>query len=91
MLRAEAPELAQALAFLKAAAQRAGAPEGVRLYDAVPMRLYRRAHLERAQLLIESPSRPVLQAFLAGWVPGLYELKAPRALRWHLDVDPLEF
>ena len=31
----------------------------VMLYDAVPMRLHRLAHLERAQLLVESRSRPV--------------------------------
>jgi primosomal protein N' (replication factor Y) len=54
------------------------------------MRLTRRAHLERAQLLIESPSRPRLQAFLSAWLPRLRDLSAPRALRWLLDVDPLE-
>ncbi len=93
MLRAEAPELKQALAFLKTAAELGGAlrPEEVSLYDAVPMRLHRLAHLERAQLLIESRSRPALQAFLARWLDAIRQQKAPRALRWHVDVDPLEF
>ncbi len=93
MLRAEAPALAQAVAFLQSAAELGAGPghEGVRLYDAVPMRLHRRAHLERAQLLVESRSRAALQAFLAPWVAALHELKAAKALHWHIDVDPLEF
>ena len=98
MLRAEAPQLAQAVEYLKAAAEVAGklneaklnAGE-VRLYDAVPMRLHRRAHLERAQLLVESSSRSALQAFIAEWMTALYQLKATKTLRWHLDIDPLEF
>jgi len=90
LLRAEAPELALSLAFLAAARQAAGEPEGVSLFDPVPMRLTRRAHLERAQLLIESPSRPRLQTFLTNWLPRLRDLSSPRALRWLLDVDPLE-
>ncbi|MBI4990269.1 MAG: primosomal protein N' [Rhodocyclales bacterium] len=93
MLRAEAPELAQALAFLKSAGALGGAlSQGeASLYDAVPMRLHRLAHLERAQLLAESRSRPALQAFLAQWLAAIRELKTPKALRWHIDVDPLEF
>ncbi|MDT3737362.1 MAG: primosomal protein N' [Denitratisoma sp.] len=93
MLRAEAPELKQALAFLKMASELGGElSEGqVSLYDAVPMRLHRLAHLERAQLLVESRSRPALQAFLAQWLAAIRALKTSRALRWHIDVDPLEF
>ncbi len=93
MVRAEAPELAQALAFLKAAGEAGVAlrSEEVTLYDSVPMRLHRLAHLERAQLLAESRSRPALQSFLAQWVAAIRGLKAPKALRWHIDVDPLEF
>jgi primosomal protein N' (replication factor Y) len=93
MLRAEAPELKQALEFLKAAGEQGKtlSTEGVSLYDAVPMRLHRLAHLERAQLLAESRSRPALQTFLARWLAEIRELKTPKALRWHIDVDPLEF
>jgi primosomal protein N' (replication factor Y) len=63
----------------------------VSLYDPVPMRLFRLKNRERAQLLVESTSRPALQAFLAAWMETLYALKMPAGLRWHLDVDPLEF
>ncbi|MBI5790280.1 MAG: hypothetical protein HZA63_02270 [Rhodocyclales bacterium] len=41
--------------------------------------------------LVESPHRPSFQVFLAAWSERLRSLKAPRDLRWHLDVDPLEF
>jgi primosomal protein N' (replication factor Y) len=91
MLRAEAPELREALAFLHAAVSGAPTFAEVMLYDPVPMRLARLKNLERAQLLVESKSRPALQAFLAEWMDKLHALKAPRSLRWHLDVDPLEF
>ncbi|HEY6897881.1 MAG TPA: primosomal protein N' [Rhodocyclaceae bacterium] len=92
LLRAEAPEVATALEFLTAAAREAAplAGEAVMLYDPVPMRMVRLMSLERAQLLVESPSRPALQAFLTEWNLRLYELKTPRSLRWHLDVDPIE-
>jgi primosomal protein N' (replication factor Y) len=96
MLRAEARAMEQALAFL-AAARKAAAmlpnslAAGVTLYDPVPMRLQRLMTLERGQLLVESLSRPALQAFLAAWMKKLYVLKTPAGLRWHLDVDPLEF
>ena len=96
LLRAEAKTMDQSLAFLASArtaaeplAQASRVP--VVLYDPVPMRLSRLMSLERAQLLVESDSRPALQAFLAAWSEALYALKAPRGLRWHLDVDPLEF
>jgi len=55
------------------------------------MRLQRLMTLERGQLLVESLSRPALQAFLAKWMEKLYAQKMPSGLRWHLDVDPLEF
>ena len=93
LLAADAPALADALAFLsRAAAQaRALAMDEVSVYDPVPMRLARRADRERAQLLVESRQRPLLQSFLQRWTQQLRCERAPRDLRWHLDVDPLEF
>jgi primosomal protein N' (replication factor Y) len=93
MLRAEAPQMADALAFLASARAwpEAGAHGDVLLYDPVPMRLARRADFERGQLLIESPSRRALQIFLSAWRSTLEAIKAPSRLRWHLEVDPLEF
>ena len=93
LLRAEAKQLDDSLAFLKLAAGHARPllADGVRLYDPVPMRLYRVMTLERAQLLVESSSRPALQSFLTSWLPKLDAEKTQRQLRWHIDVDPLEF
>jgi primosomal protein N' (replication factor Y) len=89
-LRAEAAKLAQAMAFLETAARLVPVPEEVRVYDPVPHVITRRADLERAQLLVQSASRPALQEFLRAWSERLFAT-APRQVRWHLDVDPIEF
>uniref|UniRef100_UPI002579C540 primosomal protein N' n=1 Tax=Thauera sp. TaxID=1905334 RepID=UPI002579C540 len=74
MLRADAPALDDAVEFLRHARRLAEerAPEGLRIYDPVPMRMTRLARRERAQLLVEADQRGVLQGFLAGWVALLY-------------------
>jgi len=51
--------------------------------------LTRLMNVERAQLMVESPSRPALQAFLARWLAWI-GANAPASLRWHIEVDPLE-
>lgn len=93
MLRAEAPQMADSLAFLASARAwpQAHTHGDVMLYDPVPMRMARRANFERAQLLVESPSRRALQYFLGEWRSLLEAIKTPSRLRWHLEVDPLEF
>jgi 16S rRNA C1402 (ribose-2'-O) methylase RsmI len=40
-------------------------------------------------LLVESASRPALQAFLAAWHPVLQQLRVKGLIRWAVDVDPL--
>ena len=93
LLCANAPELALALDWLKQAREAAlpfAQAFGVQVFDAVPMRMVRLARRERAQLLVEAPGRPALQAFLTAWSRLLWALKPPRELRWHLDVDPAE-
>jgi primosomal protein N' (replication factor Y) len=91
MLRADAPGMAQSMAFLDQARNLANAAPEINVYDPVPMRLSRLANRERAQLLVESPNRPLLQEFLAVWAARIQALKSPRNLRWHVDVDPMEF
>jgi primosomal protein N' (replication factor Y) len=93
MLRAEAPNMADAIAFLRTASALPMVAEssGVMLYDPVPMKMARLANLERGQLLVESASRPALQQFLPRWREAIDGLKCPARLRWHLEVDPLEF
>ena len=89
-LRAEAKKLETALAFLRQASRRAQAPPEVRVYDPVPNVITRRAGLERAQLLIQSASRPALQEHLRGLSEALFAAP-PKHVRWHIDVDPIEF
>lgn len=89
-LRAEAKKLDTAMRFLADAAALVEAPESVRVYDPAPHLITRRAGFERARLLMQSGSRPALQNFLGELTKELFE-KAPRSVRWHLDVDPIEF
>lgn len=87
LLRAEAPELATALAFLEEA--RDILPfDGITINDPIPMTMTRVHNVDRAQLLVESPSRPALQAFLKEWLSLLRAMKS--RVRWSLEVDPLD-
>ena len=103
LVRAEARQQEAAQAFLNAAREAGDAllaqmPElahlepgmGVHLFTAVPMSLQRVANVERAQMLIESPSRALLQRFLAQWHPVLHEVRQQhrQVIRWAVDVDP---
>ena len=57
------------------------------------MTLQRVANSERANSLVESPSRKALQAFQAAWQPLLLETRRQAGVkslvRWAIDVDPL--
>jgi len=44
--------------------------------------------VDRAQLLVESSSRPALHAFLRVWVDQLRAMKS--RVKWSLEVDPLD-
>jgi primosomal protein N' (replication factor Y) len=61
----------------------------VEVYDPVPPAVARIAGRERGHLLVQCPSRPELQRFLAAW-HGHLARRAPRSVRWALDVDPLD-
>jgi primosomal protein N' (replication factor Y) len=92
LLRAEARTQEVAQEFLSAAAGHANGLEGsshVVVYAPVPMTVQRVANVERAQLLLESGSRPALQAFLSAWQPVLQSLRRRGLIRWAVDVDPL--
>ena len=96
LVRAEARTQEGATAWLRAAAACGeGLPgrEHLAVYPAVPMAIQRVANIERAQMLIESPSRRALQAFLGAWQPMLHALRqrpdTRNIVRWAIDVDPL--
>ena len=90
LLRAEAPRMDAALAFLRRAAELVPDRAGVSIFSPVPAPMARLANLERAQLLLQSSSRRTLQQILAAWRPQLESVR-PRVARWSLDVDPLVF
>jgi primosomal protein N' (replication factor Y) (superfamily II helicase) len=92
LVRAEARTQEVAQAFLQAAAEASAAlPEAphVTVYPPVPMAVQRVANVERAQMVLESASRPALQRFLAGWQPVLQAQRVKGLIRWAVDVDPL--
>jgi primosomal protein N' (replication factor Y) len=101
LVRAEARTQEVAQGFLNAASQAASADQPelahllthITLYPAVPMSIQRVANVERAQMLIESPSRTALQRFLNAWQATLHATRTqPNSkglLRWAIDVDPL--
>ncbi|MDP3707634.1 MAG: primosomal protein N', partial [Polaromonas sp.] len=98
LIRAEAKTQEVAQGFLNAAALAAQAQQltghaHVTPYPAVPMTIQRVANIERAQMLVESPSRVALQVFLAAWQPVLFETRRQAEfkslVRWAIDVDPI--
>lgn len=98
LVRADARTQEVAQGFLTAAtaaAHAAGLPglDAVTLFPPVPLTIQRVANVERAQMLMESPSRTALQRFLAAWQPVLQATRsAPEhkgLVRWLVDVDPL--
>jgi len=97
LLVAESRELAQALEFLEIArrlpeenADAYPTQAQLMLYDPVPLRVVRVANIERAQLLVESQSRPALQQFLARWSHDLFQAGRDARVRYSLEVDPFE-
>jgi primosomal protein N' (replication factor Y) len=92
LLRAESPLPGAALAFLRHAQALAGrrVHPDVELMDAVPSPMERRAGRYRAQLLMQSRTRPPLHAFLREWLALIEEARESRRVRWSLDVDPVD-
>ena len=96
LVRAEARSQETAQGFLNEAAALATELPGadqVTVFPAVPMTIQRVANVERAQMLLESPTRVALQRFLAAWQPVLLDVRQGPAgkglIRWAIDVDPL--
>jgi len=94
LLRADAKTQDLAQAWLQAVADAAVDLPGVdevQCYPPVPLTVQRVADVERAQMLVESASRPALQRFLGAWSEVL-QAKRPEqkgVIRWAVDVDPV--
>ena len=95
LLRAEAKSKAALDAFMQhviAAATAASANESnktLHVWDPVPAPLARKADFERQQLMVQAGSRGALQKFITDWLP-LVRQHETRAVKWVIDVDPLE-
>ena len=87
LLRAEAKELQTALDFLHQAVN-CTEHVGITIHDPIPMTMTRVANMDRAQLLVESVSRPALQAFLKEWITTLRALKS--RVKWGVEIDPVD-
>jgi primosomal protein N' (replication factor Y) len=87
ILRTEARELELALEFLRGARDLVR-HEAITINEPIPMSMARVHNMERAQLLVESASRPALQAFLKDWMQALREQKT--RIKWSLEVDPVD-
>jgi len=96
LLRAEAQKPGQAEAFLDDACNLAEQLldqlqlNGVELLGPVPAPMERRAGRYRAQLLLQGNARATLHRLMDAWVTLLEQLPGGRAVRWSLDVDPID-
>jgi primosomal protein N' (replication factor Y) len=90
LLRVEGRKPGDALRFARGAVDLTrGHARDVTVFDAVPAALERKAGWERVQVMAQSRSRKALQNFIGEWRKAIAGA-APRAIRWTLDVDPLE-
>jgi primosomal protein N' (replication factor Y) len=90
LLRAEAQQESEALAFLQQVRRQMPEAEGIEALGPVAAGMPRRAGYHRAQLLLRSPSRAALHQLLGQWIARIETLPAARRLRWSVDVDPAD-
>ncbi|MDO8697483.1 MAG: hypothetical protein Q7J74_10285, partial [Pseudomonas sp.] len=56
----------------------------------IPAPMERRAGRYRAQLLLQANARAPLHRLLSAMLPALEQMPSGRAVRWSLDVDPID-
>lgn len=94
LLRAEAVDPRAPELFLAQARQLANAiieEQGLgslSMIGPLPSPMEKRQNRFRAQLLLQTPQRPVMQQLLSSLCPALEKDKAARSVRWSVDVDP---
>lgn len=62
----------------------------LKILGPIPAQMERRAGKYRAQLLLQGPSRPFLQALLNTLITEIESHPITQTVRWSLDVDPIE-
>lgn len=96
LLRAEAQKPGQAEDFLDQACSQAEqlltelGLTGIELLGPVPAPMERRAGRYRAQLLLQGSARARLHRLMNAWLPRVEQLPGSRAVRWSLDIDPID-
>ena len=90
LLRAEAQQVEQANAFLRAVRALLPAEDRVEHYGPMPAPMPRRAGYQRTQLLLSCAQRAPLHRVLDALVPAIHALPEARRVRWSLDVDPAD-
>jgi primosomal protein N' (replication factor Y) (superfamily II helicase) len=64
--------------------------DSIEIFGPIPAVMERKAGYFRAQLLLQSKNRQMLQQALDVLLGVIDELKPKRSLRWFLDIDPVE-
>ena len=92
LLRAQGNKPGQAFAFLQSASALAKKCRHgkTQILGPVPAPMEKRAGLYRYQLLFQSGKRQDLQQSLGAFLIKLDEFKPSKAIRWSLDVDPVD-
>ena len=96
LLRAEAHKPGQGEEFLDQACTQAERLidelqlSGIELLGPVPAPMERRAGRFRAQLLLQANTRAALHRLMNAWMPEVERLPGSRAVRWSLDIDPID-
>jgi len=62
---------------------------GLRVWEPVTATLERKAGYVRKQLMLQADSRRSMQQFLTSWIDALRSVDL-RAVRWVVDVDPVD-
>jgi primosomal protein N' (replication factor Y) len=92
LLRAESNNFSEVETFLHLARNAArNANTEVMVYDVVRPQMERLKGMERGQLLLQADSRVALQRLLKMWIPQIKGFLLANKVRWHLDIDPLDF
>ena len=93
LVRTECRDRTAALSFLHKARRHIEAlsrEQRVHLTGPLPAPMEKRQSRYRMHLLLRGQSRSRLRTVLAELAPRLEDLPAPRGLRWHVDVDPID-
>ncbi len=93
LIRAESLRQSGAQAFLqqvKSCVLQASDVTGVTCLGPLPSPMEKRAGRYRQQLLLQSSNRQLLRAILNGCQQQIADLPSAKAVRWSIDVDPLE-